>query len=186
MTTASSKDQQFETLYRKFAPIIYRRSLKILGNEIQAQDILQEVSLAMFHHLKKFLAHDNQTAWIYRVTTNACLNVLRQEKRAQVYRDEQIQIFAHASSWETSPISSHDLKKVLVNFSVWHQEVIIYHYMLGMNQFEIAEVTGKARITVSRALATVKQKCLELQEKSGGVYGQSIIERLSTRQVLGG
>jgi RNA polymerase sigma-70 factor (TIGR02960 family) len=64
----------------------YRRELqlhcyRILGSVQDAEDLLQETLLAAWRGLERFEGRSSLRAWLYRIATNRCLNVLRDSGR---------------------------------------------------------------------------------------------------------
>jgi RNA polymerase sigma-70 factor, ECF subfamily len=64
----------------------YRRELQLhgyrmLGSLQDAEDVLQETLLAAWHGLAGFEGRSSVRAWLYRIATNRCLNVLRDRSR---------------------------------------------------------------------------------------------------------
>jgi RNA polymerase sigma-70 factor, ECF subfamily len=54
---------------------------RITGNDADAADATQEAMLAVVRGLPRFDGRSSITTWLYRVTTNACLDELRRRKR---------------------------------------------------------------------------------------------------------
>ena len=54
---------------------------RITGNDTDAADATQEAMLAIVRGLPRFDGRSSITTWLYRVTTNACLDELRRRKR---------------------------------------------------------------------------------------------------------
>ena len=64
----------------------YRRELQLhgyrmLGSLQDAEDVVQETLLAAWHGLDGFEGRSSVRAWLYRIATNRCLNVLRDRGR---------------------------------------------------------------------------------------------------------
>jgi RNA polymerase sigma-70 factor, ECF subfamily len=64
----------------------FRRELqlhcyRILGSVQDAEDMVQETLLAAWRRLEQFEARSSLRAWLYRIATNRCLNVLRGRRR---------------------------------------------------------------------------------------------------------
>lgn len=78
------KDQKaLEALYRRHGFRVFRQANALLGNEAEAEEIVQEVFLAVYEKVKMFRGEAAFTTWLYRVTMNATLSRLRRRKRTQ-------------------------------------------------------------------------------------------------------
>lgn len=74
---AVSTKQRFVEIYPRLAPVVYRRSLDLLGQAEEANDAVQEILLTIHSKLDTFRGDANLMTWVYRVATNHCLNRLR-------------------------------------------------------------------------------------------------------------
>lgn len=74
-------DRRFDELYRTYGRVIFARCRRLLGSDALAQDATQETFLRVLGHLEA--APDSQEAirWVYRIATNHCLNLMRDERR---------------------------------------------------------------------------------------------------------
>ncbi|HYY51922.1 MAG TPA: sigma-70 family RNA polymerase sigma factor, partial [Myxococcales bacterium] len=74
-------DRHLALLYRRHGPAIYARCRRMLRDDAAAEDATQETFLRVLRHLKKAPDDREALAWIYRIATNHCLNVLRDARR---------------------------------------------------------------------------------------------------------
>jgi RNA polymerase sigma-70 factor (ECF subfamily) len=73
-----------EALYKRHHVLVYKLALRYArGNSAWAEDVTQEVFLALFDVLDRLDDRDGLEPWFYRVTTNRCLNRLRRERVRQ-------------------------------------------------------------------------------------------------------
>ncbi|SEQ64816.1 RNA polymerase, sigma subunit, ECF family [Lentzea xinjiangensis] len=70
----------YEHLVRRYQGPMYRLALRIVGGSGDAEDVVQDVFLTAWRRLGQL--HDDGAflGWLYRSTTNQCLNVLRKRK----------------------------------------------------------------------------------------------------------
>jgi RNA polymerase sigma-70 factor, ECF subfamily len=73
----------FEQLVRAYDRAVLRLALHITGSEQDAQDIYQEVFLRAFQSLPRFRFECSFYTWLYRITSNLCLDYLRRRHRLQ-------------------------------------------------------------------------------------------------------
>lgn len=72
---------RIDALYRRHHGDVYRLALRYgRGNAAWAEDVTQEVFLALFDVLERLDEGGGLEPWFYRVTTNRCLNRLRRER----------------------------------------------------------------------------------------------------------
>lgn len=70
-----------DALYRRHHVLVYRLALRYgRGNAAWAEDVTQEVFLCLLGVLERLDEREGLEPWLYRVTTNRCLNRLRRER----------------------------------------------------------------------------------------------------------
>jgi RNA polymerase sigma-70 factor, ECF subfamily len=70
----------FEELVRYYDRTVLRLAIHLTGSREDAQDIYQEAFLRAFRNLDSFRFECSFYTWIYRITTNLCLDYLRKNQ----------------------------------------------------------------------------------------------------------
>jgi len=73
--------QQFDELYRRYGRLVYGRCRRMLREEQAAEDATQEVFSRVAAHLGSAPQSGQALLWIYRISTNYCLNEIRNNQR---------------------------------------------------------------------------------------------------------
>ncbi len=71
----------FEEIYRHYAGMVYRVALRMTRRVEDAEEVTQEVFVAVHRHLKTFAGNAQLKTWIYRIAVNCSLNALKKGKR---------------------------------------------------------------------------------------------------------
>ncbi len=79
---------EFARLVEGYTDPIYRLAINMLGNEQDAEDVLQETFVKILKHIDTFEERSALSTWIYRVAANEALMVLRKGKRKAESLDE--------------------------------------------------------------------------------------------------
>src|SRR5215471_10073981 len=131
----------------------------MLGDAADAEDAAQEVFLTILVKGQQFRGEAQLGTWIYRVTTNLCLNRLRGGRRRDA-REQADAVHDWLTATRVDPEermeARHKLERLLADVDELAQEVFVLKYLDGMTQEEIAEVTGKSRRTVGKRLALLE------------------------------
>ncbi len=69
--------QAFESLVNLYEGKVYRLAIRMLRNQEDAEDALQETFLQVYRGLKSFEGRSNFSTWLFRLATNVCLMKIR-------------------------------------------------------------------------------------------------------------
>jgi RNA polymerase sigma-70 factor (ECF subfamily) len=72
----------FDALFRQYFQKVFRQATHLLGNAAEAEEVVQEVFLAIYEKVHTFRGEAAFTTWLYRLTTNAAFSRLRRRKRS--------------------------------------------------------------------------------------------------------
>jgi RNA polymerase sigma-70 factor (ECF subfamily) len=75
---------EFARLVETYSGQIYRLALKMLQNQQDAEDILQETFIKAYRSLPKFEGRSSLSTWLYRIGTNEALMFLRRKHPDQI------------------------------------------------------------------------------------------------------
>ncbi len=79
-----SNHEAFEALFHRYLSTVYRQTIRLLGEQAEAEEVVQEVFLTVYEKAQTFRGHAAFSTWLYRITMNAALTKLRQRKRCEV------------------------------------------------------------------------------------------------------
>lgn len=80
----ASIEEQFKEIHKLYAPKILRLCLGYTGNQMQAEDLLQEIFIKIWENLAKFRGESQWSTWVYRISVNTCLLHLRNLKKEKI------------------------------------------------------------------------------------------------------
>jgi RNA polymerase sigma factor (sigma-70 family) len=131
----------------------------MLRNRQEAEDVTQEVFIAVLARSETFRGDADVTTWLYRIATNRCLNHLRSRSRS-AHRETHEAALAWQDVAPADPyqqVEARDmLARVLERCDELDQEVFVLKVMDGLTQDEIASVTGRSRRTIGTRLRRVE------------------------------
>ena len=128
--------------------------------------MLQEVFLKVIERLDSFQGAASPVTWLYRITTNHCLNRLRNERTRRRLLDERAADVPRARS-------SADPEVLLFVERLWRTldpqvaQVGVWFHVDGMTHAEIARVLGVSPRTVANRLATLRKAAVRLRRGGG-------------------
>ena len=164
----SGPGMTFEAVYRQIAPLIFGQALKILADKAAAEDATQEVLLKVPAHLPKMKTREDLARWVYRVTTNYCLNAVRDRRRdrVQLYAEGDDAVGAGIPDTGTDPrvrlerrdLLSRTIGRLVDRLGPRKVQMLVHYYYDEMTQAEIAKVLGISERAVHKALAKLHDK----------------------------
>lgn len=85
----SGNSKAMAELVRQHSANIYNVGLRLMQNETEAEDVLQETFLTMIRKLDTFAGKSALSTWLYRIATNIALGKIRekQKRKADVELD---------------------------------------------------------------------------------------------------
>lgn len=75
--SAKGDTKAFALLVMKFQPLVYQVAYRLLCNENEAQDAMQETFVKVWLSIGRYDARFRFSTWIYKITTNVCIDKLR-------------------------------------------------------------------------------------------------------------
>jgi len=75
---------EFARLVEAYSGQIYRLALKMLQNQQDAEDVLQDTFIKAYHALPQFESRSSLSTWLYRIATNEALMFLRRKHPQQI------------------------------------------------------------------------------------------------------
>ncbi len=71
----------FRKLIETTSPFAFSVAFRMLGDEEQAKDVVQETMVTIWQKIKKIQSAEAYKTWIYRIVVNKCYDELRKRKR---------------------------------------------------------------------------------------------------------
>jgi len=142
----------FDELVRRYRDKVYRLSFKILRNEDDAAEALQDAFLSAYRGLRNFKAESTFSTWLYRITTNASLMKYRKRRDNMVSLEQSQNPGEGAEAmqlpdWSTQPLEElldsetrqvMDEGKALLDEDL--RTVFILRDEEGLSNAEVAEI----------------------------------------------
>jgi len=174
----------FGALVEQYRDNVYRLAYRMCGNAYDADEAAQEAFVAAWRALPNFRGDAKFSTWLYRLTTNAAIDVMRREKRHQTVGDgEMVDLADDADSPQETVERTEQqeaVQKALATLSEEYREVLLLRYMEELDYAEIAEVlllpSGTVKSRINRAKVALKTALL----KSGNIFGGSSVIHTET------
>jgi RNA polymerase sigma-70 factor (ECF subfamily) len=152
--------QAIASLYTRYSPAIFRRARLLLGRDADAWDAVQEVFTHMVTNADTFRGEARPMTWVYRITTNTCLNLLRTRR----LREPLLTVVPDEPATGTDPVEARQhLQRWLDHLDERELSIASLLYLDGLTQQEVADTLGLSRKTIVREVDALRQKLAALE-----------------------
>lgn len=156
----------FNILYKRYSPKIFGKCVSLLKDEAKAEDATQEIFMKIILNLSKFSGKSKFSTWIYSITYNYCIDVIRRKKK-----DLSVLVDDIANTHDKADDDINEkflmemnvkrLKVVLDKIPVTDKSILLMKYQDQMSIKEIGDVMSKSESAIKMKIKRAKQKCLK-------------------------
>src|SRR5437764_55520 len=161
---ARGERQALEELFRRYRQPAYRVAHRLLGNEADALDAVQEGFLKALTHLQSFQGRSSFKTWLLRVVSNASLDLGRQRGRREMLSlgPAEVESGPVIRDEPTRGLERADLRRLLdqalATLPEAQRHTFVLHADGGLSYREVAETLGISIGTVMSRLFYARQK----------------------------
>jgi RNA polymerase sigma factor (sigma-70 family) len=166
----TDRDQgSFTQLYRRYASKVFAKCCTMLGEENLARDAVQEIFIKVALNLSKFNDKSSFSTWLYSVTYNFCIDVIRKQKKLKLIFDEDINNYKVADDNELPDsvlldLKSVELEQILAALPPGDRAILLMKYQDGMQVKEIADHFGKTESAIKMQILRAKMKASSMKK----------------------
>lgn len=136
--------------YRKYGDMVLGRCRTLLHNDADATEACQEIFLKLHRYRSRYRGDASVSTYLFRITTNHCLNQLRSRRRRP---EDPVEDLNHISDSVLDQVEVRQLvDKLLAGCDERTRECVIYHYMDGMTHNEVGALMGISGAAVRKRL----------------------------------
>lgn len=160
----------FSILYRKYAGKVYGKCLSILRNEDEARDAVQDIFVKIMLNLGNFGEKSQFSTWIYSITYNFCIDLIRKRKKEKTLFSDDIERVPDVAEEDVPDEFMREmdikyLKQVLEELSTGDRIILLMKYQDELSIKEIADTIDKTESAVKMKIKRAKHKAQELYLK---------------------
>ncbi|MGH9899739.1 MAG: RNA polymerase sigma factor, partial [Pyrinomonadaceae bacterium] len=154
---------------------------RILGNEEDARDAVQEVFLRVYKYLRTFKREQDFLGWLYRIIVNVCRDM---ERKRRIHKDQITSLESEIEAGTLQyPVDSRDtereteeaalliqrrrlITRAIVSLPVKERTAIVLRDLEGFSTEEVARIMGSSpntvRVQISSARSKIRHYCHHL------------------------
>ncbi len=169
-SSVKRSDIEVTDVYMRNADMVYKIAYLYMGNEADAEDILQNVFIKFIKSETYFMSVNHEKAWFITVTKNECKDVIKsvwKSRREDIKgRNEGVHIDRYDEG-ESAEVLEY-LKELKPNYRV---TLYLYYY----EEYKISEIAGMLSRSESTIQTWLDRGRKKLKEKMGGDKLERII-----------
>ena len=144
----------FESIYKAFAPGVFRVCMGYSNDADQAKDLMQETFIAVWQNLGSFRGESNISTWIFRIATNNSLKELKKsEKNKRINLPDDLPHIADESNEQALNFLHQCIAELEAT-----EKIIISLVLEDLPQSEIASIIGLSDGNTRVKIHRIKEK----------------------------
>lgn len=152
----------FNILYKKYSVKVYSKCISLLKEEALAKDATQEIFIKIFLNLSKFGAQSKFSTWVYSITYNYCIDLIRKKKKTSSIFSDEIEnapdIVDDVPDAALLTMEVGRLKRVLEEIPIGDKAILLMKYQEEMQIKEIAVALNKSESAIKMKIKRAKHK----------------------------
>ena len=161
---SGEREAQFQ-LYKMYYKSMYNTSLRIVGNDTEAEDVMQEAFLSAFKKIDTYSGQVSFGAWLKKIVVNRSLDYLKKRKVHFEELDERIAGEIETPMMETRELDLRKLKEAIMQLPEGYRVVLSLYLLEGYDHDEISEILNISNSSSRSQLLRAKKKLRDYLKK---------------------
>jgi RNA polymerase sigma-70 factor (ECF subfamily) len=165
---AGGDEQALAELYQRYGKPLYNYLLRLVHESTVAEDLLQEVLVAVWQGAHRFQGRAKVTTWLYRIAHNQAVSWLRQIQKEPGQTELGELTNGHdpveqaMENWRAAQV-----RRALDQLSPRHRAVLELTFFHGFSYAEVAEIVGCPVGTVKSRMSHARRYLSEALQNMG-------------------
>lgn len=167
----------FTMLYRRYAGKVFAKCISMLSDDGMARDATQDIFIKVLLNLGKFTEQSSFSTWVYSITYNYCIDIIRKKKKNILIFSEDIGKFNAEKEVEIPDsvileMETKRLENVMDIMPPGDKAILNMKYIDELQIKEIALVFDKTESAIKMQIMRAKAKAQNIYED---LYGKERI-----------
>lgn len=164
-------NQAYGQLLDEYQQKVFGTCISFVPNQEDAEDIAQDVFIEVFNSISKFKGDSKLSTWIYRISTNKCLEFIRKKNtkkrfgfmQSLMWNDTPIDQSAYFTEFNHPGIQLENKEKNEILFAAINKLPEAQRIVYTLNKIddlsyqEVADITEKSKSSIESLLFRAKQ-----------------------------
>lgn len=168
----------FTQLYRRYASKVFAKCISMLGDEGLARDATQDIFIKILLNLSKFTEQSSFSTWVYSITYNYCIDMIRKKKKVPLLFTEDVGKVSRETEVEVPDSVLLEMKQerlavVLDRLPPGDKAILMMKYIDDLQIKDIGDILGKTESAIKMQIMRAKQKAQVIYDE---LYANDPIE----------
>ncbi|MBR9919874.1 MAG: RNA polymerase sigma factor [Bacteroidetes bacterium] len=159
----------FDLLYDRYSTKVYAKCISLLKDETRAQDAVQDIFTKIFLNLSKFSERSKFSTWVYSITYNYCIDLIRRGKKHQKLFTDEVEnppdvVEDEIPDKELLEMEIDRLQAVLEELPPGDKAVLLMKYQQELQIREIAKVLDKTESAIKMKIKRAKERARKIYQ----------------------
>jgi RNA polymerase sigma factor (sigma-70 family) len=187
-----AQDQSYFTLlYRRYGGKVFAKCYSMLNDEGLARDATQDIFIKVLLNIQKFNELSSFSTWVYSITYNYCIDLIRKKKKLPVLYTEDVSrikedVDDNIPDSVLLEMKQERLVKIMEVLPPGDKAILLMKYIDDLQIRDIAEILGKTESAIKMQIMRAKIKAQSIHDD---MFGKDALDQTdytpSNNQELG-
>lgn len=162
----AGNSRAYERLYNLYHRSMYNTGFRIVLDEVEAEDVLQEAFVSAFRNLKHYRGDASFGSWLKRIVVNKAITHVSRKKTERWPEDERFDVpeVSEADVFDSFPYTVEHVRKGIEALPEGYRLVLSLYLLEGYDHAEIGEILRISESTSKSQFNRAKKKLKEILE----------------------
>jgi RNA polymerase sigma-70 factor (ECF subfamily) len=152
-------------LYQLYAKAMYNTCYRMMNDQMEAEDMLQEAFTEAFMKLHTFRYESTFGAWLKRIVINKCINEIKRRKADLRFEDDMARYDEREDAEDVkAELNVSDVKKAMESLPDGSRVIFSLYLLEGYDHREIAQILNVSESNSKSQYMRAKRKVKEILE----------------------
>lgn len=158
-------------LYGLYAKAMYNVCRRMMGDEEEAKDLLQESFVDAFTKLSSLKEVNTFSSWLKRIVVNNCINAIRKRKLDTTELEENAEIIeSEGDDFEYSRFKANQIMEAIDQLPHGAKTVLNLYLFEGYDHKEISQILGVSESASKAQYSKAKAKIRRILNEERSQY----------------
>lgn len=156
-------------IYHMYVKAMYNTALRILGDQAEAEDVIQESFLDVFTKITSFRGDASIGSWIKAIVVNKAIGKIRSKKMVFEdieYSKTDFEYINNEEDFEEQEELIEKIKNAIFQLPSGFRTVLSLYLFEGYDHHEIGEILGISEVTSRSQFLRSKARLIEILKKT--------------------